>query len=733
MNRFCYLTGFACLLLARMAGGEESVVLTKISEVRELSREEAKKNYAVHLRGVVTWPGGTDGGNNWFIFQDDSGGITINMDFARREKFWSGHGTNSLILKVGDEVEIDGVARAAGFAPNILPKRLEVLGTKPLPPARLMVPSRFFAGSDACERIEVRGVVQGYEVSGPDVLTLQMDANPGCFTVETFRTVVKNPKHLVDAEVRIRGVAGTYFNSRGEVAGVRLLVSQPDDLVVEKPANSSPFAAVPLAINQLLPFRPEPLGPHRQLVEGTVIYAQSGQIFYIQDGDTSVRVETLSPETLVPGAHVQVAGFVDMQRHLAGVIGAVVRKVGAASVPGPASITPGEILALNTKAMLSGRSPEPSDFDGRLITFRGRLLNVQPTLDKKPPWYRVTLDADGTIVEALTYKADTTGFYELKPGSELQVTGIALLEYDVSLQKERVFQNAPIGLQILLRGAQDVVVLHSPPWWTPQRFVEAIIVGCVMLTGVMLWTWQLHRQLARKTKLLATEMHARRDASIEFKATLRERNRLAVNLHDTLLQTMSGLCYQLEACEVESLPQAERKANHLETARRMVLHAQESLRGTVWALRVLPLHERTFAEAIRVLANQLSEGRRVKITVTADDELPALSEFVAGNLLLVAQEAMHNALKHAHPTHIETIVTPSSDKKHIILEIKDNGTGFNLQSSPSENSGHFGLVGMRERVERLGGTLKIETQRDNGTRVIAEVSLRPFDEELARL
>ena len=377
-----------------------------------------------------------------------------------------------------------------------------------------------------------------------------------------------------------------------------------------------------------------------------------------------MRVETLSLENLQLGDRVQVSGFVDMRRRVAGLTGAVIRKVGTASEPEPVNINPGEILALNAKAMLTGQASEPNDFDGRLITFRGRLLNIQPAIDRKPPWQRLALDAGDTIVEVLLYKGDTKAVEELQP-------------------------------------------------------------------GVMVWTWQLHRQLARKSKLLAAEMHARRDAAIEFKATLRERNRLAVNLHDTLLQTMSGLGYQLEACETEAVPTGERKANHLETARRMVQHAQEDLRGTVWALRVLPLHERTFPEALQVLANQMTEGRAEKITIKADGALPPISEFVAGNLLMVAQEAMHNALKHAQAKLIETTVFAAPDEKHIVIEIRDNGIGFDPATAARENSGHFGLAGMRERLNRLGGQLHIESQPGRGTRVRVEVTLRPFDEELA--
>ena len=257
----------------------------------------------------------------------------------------------------------------------------------------------------------------------------------------------------------------------------------------------------------------------------------------------------------------------------------------------------------------------------------------------------LTLESSDTRVEAVLDSGDRQILSSFQIGSELQVTGIVQLEFSPYQEGQDYRRVNLTGLKLLLRSPDDVVVLRAPSWWTPRRLLGVLAIGLLVLMGSLVWAWQLRHQLQRKSQQLAAEMHARRDAAIEFQATLRERNRLAANLHDTLLQNISGLNYQLEACETESLPIAERKSNHLETARRMVQRAQEDLRGTVWALRVLPLHERTFAEALQALAEQLAGGRDTKITVATEGELPRLSEFVAGNLLLVAQEAVHNALK----------------------------------------------------------------------------------------
>ena len=707
--------------------GEGVGIITRVADLRGLSHEQAKLNLPVQVRGVVTWVGST----NWFILQDETGGVTVNVGLAHRSGVWLEADTNVFFLQAGDEVVIDGVVHASGFAPIVLPRTLRVAGNKPLPPARPMVPARFFTGADACERIEVRGVVQGFKMEDAGTVMLQIDANPGKFIVEVPNGIIKKPQELVDAEVCLRGVAGTFFNSRRELTRVRLMISRPEDLIVEKPAALSPFQVPRLDINDLCPFRPIPLGPHRQRVEGTVIYGQSGHVFYIQDADTAVRVETLSLESLEPGDHVEISGFVNMQRPVAGLIGAFVRKTGKTTVPRPIYITPADILAINTKALLRGQAPESNDFDGRLITFRGRLVNIQPSWDRKPPWQRLSINADGLIVEVQLYKGDTKAFQDMEPGSELELTGIVQLDFSVTSQNYfSPQQRPPTGMSVLLRSSEDVTLVTAPSWWNSKRLWRLFSTALVLLLAVLLWLWQLRRQLARSIKQLATEMRARRDASVEFQAALRERNRLAVNLHDTLLQTLSGLNYQLEACESESLPAAERKSNYLETARRMLNRAQEDLRGTVWALRVLPLPGRTFVEALQTLIDQLSRHHPVKIALSNDLELPKLSEFVSGNLLLVAQEAMLNAIKHSQATLIEINVNLSPDEKDVVLEVCDNGIGFDLSPGKIDLSRHFGLTGMRERIERIDGRFQITSQPGQGTRIKAEVVIRAFDEEI---
>jgi signal transduction histidine kinase len=105
-------------------------------------------------------------------------------------------------------------------------------------------------------------------------------------------------------------------------------------------------------------------------------------------------------------------------------------------------------------------------------------------------------------------------------------------------------------------------------------------------------------------------------------------------------------------------------------------------------------------------------------------------QFVAGNLLLVAQEALHNAVHHAGARQIEVVATGDTAAGSIDLTVRDDGRGFTPGSQLGPDQGHFGLSGMRERIERLGGTFTIDSQPGSGTTVRAVVPTRDYDRQI---
>jgi anti-sigma regulatory factor (Ser/Thr protein kinase) len=108
----------------------------------------------------------------------------------------------------------------------------------------------------------------------------------------------------------------------------------------------------------------------------------------------------------------------------------------------------------------------------------------------------------------------------------------------------------------------------------------------------------------------------------------------------------------------------------------------------------------------------------------------SLISFAIGNLLLVVQEAVHNALQHAEPATIEVVLSFDPATDAIDATVRDDGKGFTLGMQAGPLQGHFGMQGMRERVERLGGTLRVESAPGRGTVIHARVKNLPYDQEI---
>ncbi len=719
----CYLCGLAALLVTLAGLGEISAAeetLARNADIRAMRREQAALAIPVRVRGVVTWQNGIEN----LTMQDESAGIWIDMVEARKRGIWQGD--DAVLQKgvTGMEVEIEGNCDPGGYAPLILPATIRVLGPKPQPKAIPMEPARFFSGSDDCQRIEVRGVVQGFYPFGSWIV-LVMDANPGRFTALVSPLVVPDPAALVDAEVRLAGVGATRFNMRGEATGSRIRVSIPGDLIIERPP--PPPEKVPrVTLDRLLTFRPEPPGPHRVRAEGTVTFAIPGRYFYFQEKSSAVRVQSSSKVILKPGDRVEVAGFVEISRLIGTLSDAAVRKTGAGGLPKPLTVSPVEILAIYDAAIKSSQIRMERDYEGQLIRCRARLLAVESEIANPEVKLLIMQQpaADGRgnfIFEAQLHEVKSPAQPLPSTGSELELTGLVKLDFGPNDVPAQGAKTVPVSLGLILRSADDVVVLSEPSPWTARRFGVILAFVLLALGAALVWNVLLERKVRKKSRLLAQEISARRDAALDFRTTMRERNRLAANLHDTLPQTMSAIGLQLDACEFSLRRQGIGSLPPLEMVRTMVDYAVKELRGAVWEMRSFSLRGRSFTEALQGVVDRIGDSQAAKISVSVEGPLEKIPEFISGNLLLIVQEALHNAQHHAHAETITVRIITDAPGAPIRLEVCDDGRGFTPGSGRGPEQGHFGIMGMTERAQRLGGSLRMESSPGAGTRIIVKV------------
>lgn len=194
-------------------------------------------------------------------------------------------------------------------------------------------------------------------------------------------------------------------------------------------------------------------------------------------------------------------------------------------------------------------------------------------------------------------------------------------------------------------------------------------------------------------------------------AVLKERNRIAREIHDTLAQVLTGIVVQLQAAEdVYTRNPSDRQA-HIATARQLAKQGLTEARRSVQALRPQALEGKDLTGALANLIEQMATG-------TALQTGYFLSPDVESNLLRIAQEAFTNILKHAAASEVQIELV--YDPGQVRLRVLDNGQGFDPNLMPTQS---YGLIGMRERTQSIGAELTIMSQPGAGTEVLVVVPI----------
>jgi len=237
-------------------------------------------------------------------------------------------------------------------------------------------------------------------------------------------------------------------------------------------------------------------------------------------------------------------------------------------------------------------------------------------------------------------------------------------------------------------------------------------------------TYWFYVALAAAAGLIAWSLYRLRLNQVEgrFSAVLAERGRMAREIHDTLAQGFVGISLQLQAVEkvLSDSPQTARQ--HLQLAQTMAEASLTEASRTVWDLRAKALESGDLAAALRDAAQKLTKGTSVEARFKVTGDPYRLPGVIENHLLRIGQEAITNAMKHARPQTIAVEI--SFDSNQTRLRVSDDGCGFDARAgSPN---GHFGLVGMRERVGQIKGNLAVNSRPGEGTEILVTVGRRSF-------
>jgi ligand-binding sensor domain-containing protein/signal transduction histidine kinase len=240
----------------------------------------------------------------------------------------------------------------------------------------------------------------------------------------------------------------------------------------------------------------------------------------------------------------------------------------------------------------------------------------------------------------------------------------------------------------------------TPPFYRTPFFVLATTASVLLFAAFLYW---LH-------------MHEVRE---RYAAVLAERNRISRDIHDTLSQNLAGIALQLDSVHMQLPEMSGGLRKTIEEASYLTRYSLAEARRAILDLRSDDLESRNLEEALPELAGRVAPALRTRVEVVGTPR--RINPVAERNLLRIIQEALTNAVRHAGSCSVEVELRYAPDL--LALRVRDDGKGFEPSVAGGADTGHFGLIGMRERAERIGGHLTLDSKPGSGTELRVEVPI----------
>ena len=581
------------------------------------------------------------------------------------------------------------------------------------PPAPISVSAtQFTSGLLDCRSVRLAGEL--VEVFRDEIDLRYVYASVDCAGTAVYLTV-----RLDEAdEKRLRAQRGAQVEATGLVtpgaanarrALVRTLACAGlADIRTLTPAPSDPFA-VP-DVNPLLATTSSPSHtPGRRRLTGTVTAVfGTRRLTLLTDSGLTHNVRLADGAMPTCGNRIEAVGLTETDFYRINLADAEWRKASGETVflPPPTNVPLAKLLTDR-----QGRAQINPWLHGKLVRTEGAVID-QPVVGSVQ---KIVTLKDGNATLPIDITSATDALAQISVGCRLAVTGICIVETEIG----RTFAAFPhtSGILLVPRSASDITVLAYPPWWTPRKFIALLAILAAILVLIIIRNRMLKSVIARKSQQLAQE----KAAKIASEQRTAERTNLAVELHDSLSQNLSGVACQVAAAREAASHGKDEVCSHLDAAAVMLLSCRTELRRCLTDLRSDALEEADFTSAIRKVLAPVAPNAEMGIQF--DVPRTAFRETEAHAVLCVIRELVANAIRHGHARRID--IVGSLKDTLLCFSVRDDGIGFDRDHSPGPTEGHFGLEGVRARVKRLSGTFDLRSAPGDGTCATMTVMLSP--------
>lgn len=584
----------------------------------------------------------------------------------------------------GTRIKIHGTGQLGLYAPIIAATKLTAAGQGQMPEPIPATVGRILSGALDSQWIEYTGVVHTDQPDWLDRL-LQVYDGTRFLNVRVQGGDKINPPNLVDARIRVRGVAARIQDQDGFTRGFSIYVPGETNLEILEPPRGDPFAAPLIAVTNLGKWMVAKRQEHLFRISGVVNFQIPGKWLSVQDGEAALLVESTQTNTIAPGSGIEAVGFLAKYGRFPRMLNGTWRTNGADHPVAPRLI--------ENVAQLSNLRP------GQFVRIEGRLLNQPPP--KVPP--SAAIVQVSPLREVQVQMLDTSHVDQLQVGAEYRIDGVFAPLVD-ELEHTTAYD------QIWVAGAPSFSLIRPAPAVTAGQHTTSALIGLALLSAILFgWWWQNRRQRIALNEMESALAFSR----AQLVRAENETSRIARDLHDGVIQSIYAVGMRLEECRRLAGSRPDAAADKLANTSEALNHVIREVRGFLTGMEAASIQGKELKTALKSVLLDLGDEAANRIALDVDTRAAeSLTSKEATELFHICKEAISNSLRHSHASRVEVLLQET--RQGCRVEINDNGTGFDPTTVSAESRG---LNNMRARAKTLGATLKLATASGTGTRI----------------
>ena len=574
------------------------------------------------------------------------------------------------------------------------------------PPILKVMFNQVLSGKCDARVLTTSGMLRDYFMDELDNRWVYLILNEGnetlyvVFHKRTDKEDLSRLDRLIGANITITGLCDPRPSGCRRRIGRLVRIQGIDTIECNTAIPADPFN-VPLvgSIHNIQPAELPATGRRRTMGRVLAVWRKSHLIIQTSENMYS-RIDLAQGSPPQTGDAIEAVGFPETDLYHINLSRAIWRQIDAPAIQSEEAY---DISANDITVNHLGHPGINAGLFGKAVRIKGMVRSL-PSIGTGDG--RLYMESDGMVIP-VDISANPSSADDITIGCMIRVSGICVMEVD-NWRPNLIFPHIN-EVFMVVRRSEDIEVLSRPPWWTPGRLVIVTLSILMALCGVIVWNRSLKALAERRGKALAHE--ELEHLASDLKAS--ERTRLAVELHDSISQNLSGISMELDtALNVdETMPPSA--TEHLLRASKTLDSCRIELRNCIWDLRSHALDENDMNKAIR-LALGPTIGK-AKLFVRFNVPRTRFTDNTTRTILNIVRELASNSVRHGHATEVR--VAGSLEGETLRFSVQDNGCGFDLAKRPGVQDGHFGLQGIEDRVANFEGSMDISSGPQSGTKV----------------